>query len=176
MKLKDYEVIIPEGEESSDGYVALPHNTQYKIKLSNHGPRLADAEVFIDGQRVGEWRVKFYSSAVIERPVHDTGKFTFFREGTPEGIAAGIKKSPELGLIKVVFKPEREKGMLLGSPAEPLARGGTGLSGESKQKFSTVTALETVESEHITIYLRLGGKKVDARPLTPQSTPVPPPL
>lgn len=175
MKLQDYEVTIPEGQETADGYVAMRHNTQYRIKLANHGSRLADAEVFIDGQRVGEWRIKSFSSAEIERPVHDTGRFTFYMEGTPEAIAAAIKQSSELGLIKVIFKPEEKLWELASQPAD-IRRGGTGLSGESKQEFSTVDALKTNKNEHLTIYLRLGASKMDARPLTLRATPIPPPL
>lgn len=175
MKLHNYEVTIPEGHEAGDGYVTLAHNTQYTLRLSNHSPRLADAEVFIDGQRVGEWRVKFYSDAVIERPVHDTGRFTFFRLGSEEASAAGLRSSNDLGLIKVVFKPRKEEDMLLGTPPV-LHEGGTGLSGRSQQKFSTVAALTSDPSEHVTIHLRLGAKPIDARPLSPRSSPVPPPL
>jgi hypothetical protein len=175
MKLEQYEIVIPEGCEAANGYVALAHNTQYTIRLTNHGSRMADVEVFIDGGRVGEWRVNSNSVALLERPVHDTGRFTFYRVGSTEADAIGLKSKPELGLIKAVFKPERDEGMLLGTPPD-LKEGGTGLSGHSNQTFKTVRALDKNPADYITIHLRLGVKPDDARPLFPTSSPVPPPL
>jgi len=172
MKLQDYEISIPEGKES-DGYVSLVHNTQYTLKLMNHGSRLADVEVFIDGHPVGEWRLRTHAEAIIERPVNDTGKFTFYKLGTEESAAAAIHSSDELGLIKVVFKPESRA---LFAPSEKLDEGGTGLSGHSQQKFSSVSPLRSAPEDHVTIYLRLGAKPIDARPLRPSTTKIPPSL
>ena len=56
--------------------------------------------------------------------------------------------------------------------------GGTGLSGQSNQKFVTVDAMELDYSQQTVIYLRLVAKKSRSqpRPLTSFSTPVPPPI
>lgn len=175
MKLQDYEISIPEGSEA-DGYVSLPHNTQYTLRLINHGSRQADVEVFIDGHPVGEWRLRTHAEAIIERPVNDTGKFTFYKLGTEESTDAALHSSDELGLIKVVFKPEIDQERFAFAPPERLKEGGTGLSGKSEQKFSSVSPLVSIPSDYVTIYLRLGAKPNDARPLKSSATPIPPSL
>jgi len=51
MKLNDFEVVIPEDDETEVGYVCLIHGTQYSIKLRNHSERLrCNATVKIDGR------------------------------------------------------------------------------------------------------------------------------
>lgn len=177
MKVRDYAVIIPEGIEDNDGYVAMNHNTQYTIKLVNTGSRDSDVEVFIDDARVGEWRVNSSSSCIIERPSHDTGRFTFYRLDSIEARDIALKSSSDLGLIKVIFKPEvEEQRNYMGRPKSDLDAGGTGLSGTSSQRFKTVAPLETNPDEYVTIYLRLGAKKPEARPLSASSNPIPKPL
>lgn len=60
--------------------------------------------------------------------------------------------------------------------AEELEAGGTGLSGESKQEFRSVEPLDYDEAGFVQINLRLVCQTDEPRPLTPVSTPVPPPL
>lgn len=185
MKVGDYEVLIPEGIEDKDGYVAMKHYTQYRIKLINAGERDADAEVFIDGNRVGEWRIYSLTNGAIERPSHDSGRFTFYRLDSKEGSKIGLKSSSELGLIKVIFKPEivrrTKRSMSIASEEEHfmpgrLDEGGTGLSGHSEQTFNTVAPLDSNPVEYVTIYLRLGSDDSDVRSLFPLSNPIPKPL
>ena len=109
MKLNRFSVTIAEGKETSDGYVQMKHGTQYTILLQNESNRRCDAEVYVDDQQVGIWRVNPFITVRIERPVHDHGRFTFYQVGTSEAIQAGISRNNSNGLIRVLFKPEREK-------------------------------------------------------------------
>ncbi len=59
---------------------------------------------------------------------------------------------------------------------EELEAGGTGLSGKSKQEFRSVEPLDYDETGFVQINLRLVCQTDEPRPLTPASTPVPPPL
>ena len=178
MNLHHYTVCIPEGEENGDGYVCLQHSTQYTLELKNTDRWRCDAEVFIDGQKVGLWRINDRGSLRLERPPHDTGRFTFYQTGTREAAKAQIVAGADTGLVKVVFKPE-ERIMRIDCPA-PLTRllgGGTGLSGESKQQFVNVERISYADPERfVTINLRLVASADEPRPLFARSTPVPPPV
>jgi len=193
MKLNRFSVIIAEGKETSDGYVQMKHGTQYTILLQNESNRRCDAEVYIDDQQVGIWRVNPFITVRIERPVHDHGRFTFYQVGTSEAIQSGISRNNSNGLIRVLFKPEREKisvnvnaqsqQSVAPQSQQPLVpqqsragmmAGGTGLSGHSGQGFTTVADLDYSPQEFVTINLRLVSVADEPRPLF-ASTPVPPP-
>ncbi len=183
MRLGNFSVEIPQGRELDSGYVAMRHNTKYAIRLSNFSHLRCDAEVEIDGKLVGIWRVPSEQSIFIERPVHDTGCFTFYKTGTVESKKAALVSSDKLGLLSVLFKPEEEQTSFLDfdldcclSFDEELEAGGTGLSGKSGQTFNTVQPLDYDETGFVQIHLRLGCGADEPRPLTPVSTPVPPPL
>lgn len=88
-------------------YFSLPDGSEYKLKLGNDHDTRVDAHVWIDGEKVGVWRINPYSSIVIERPHNISRKFTLFKEGTRRAIRAGVKNGDhETGIIKVIFKPE----------------------------------------------------------------------
>ena len=178
MKNTEFEVVIPEGKELGDGYVEMRHNTQYSLNLKNHRHVPCDAEVTIDGNHVGTWRINPCNEIRIERPVHDTGHFTFFEVGTDEAGMAGIAKKADNGLVSVTFKPKIEYMPLraAGLPRTEFSAGATGLTGESKQRFIDATNIEHDMSRAFTIHLRLVARRPDIRPLAPRSTPVPPPV
>ncbi len=112
MRVGNYSVMIPEGCERDSGHVELPHGATYQIRLMNHcHSRRCDAEVTVDGKSVGFFRVDQNGSIILERPLDDHGKFTFFKVDSQEGEqagAAGISKD-DRGLIQVVFKPEKAR-------------------------------------------------------------------
>jgi len=174
MKLQEFSVSIAEGNETDDGYVQMTHATPYTIVLCNDGDFRCDADVSVDGRLVGTWRVNKRETVGLERPVHDTGRFTFYQTGTPEAAAAGIREDANTGLIRVIFKPEMRFFTL--NSIDPLAAGGTGLSGQSAQRFTNVAALDHDEARFVTITLRLVALAHRPRPLFPQSNPVPPPV
>ncbi|MEX1047975.1 MAG: hypothetical protein WED15_00500 [Akkermansiaceae bacterium] len=172
MNNNEFEVEIPEGQKLENGYVEMGHNTQYSLNLKNHRLVPCDAEVTIDGIHVGTWRIESRGEIQIERPVHDTGYFTFFQVGTEEADMAGITKNPDNGLISVTFKPKKERFVLNAGPLP----GATGLSGESSQRFVNAIEIEHDMSRAFTIHIRLISKQPNIRPLAPRSTPIPPPV
>lgn len=107
MWLNQFSVRIPEGHEDSGGYVELPHNTPYTLVLRNNRNVRCDARVEVDGKHVGTWRIPSLSNISLERPVHDTGRFTFYKLDTPEAQQAQLNGGdPNLGLVKVTFTPD----------------------------------------------------------------------
>lgn len=156
-----FSLAVPPGRHQTSGEVWLAHGAQYSVRLGNHDDRDCDAMIWIDGQRVGIWRVPALSTIDLERPAHDTGRFTFYRLGTPEGEAAALVDGPQLGLVVVTFMPEVRM-----PPADIRfsgARGGTGLSGESAQRFRSVAPLRHDLDGVVTVVARLGWAEV--RPL-----------
>lgn len=110
MKYGNFSVSIPQGVETDGGYIKLPHNTQYQIKLENHDyTKRCAAEVKVDGKVVGLFRISAGGMLNLERPSHDVGKFTFYKDGTSEAKAAGLEtvNYNDRGLVQVVFKPEK---------------------------------------------------------------------
>lgn len=206
MFLNNFSVRIPQGIEQSGGYVELEHKTQYTLVLTNARPTRCDAEVEIDGKRVGVWRLQQQSSISLERPAHDSGRFTFYKVDTIEGKKAGLDAfDSHTGLIKVTFTPEVEtppqppvfaleaevaENLVRGcseperhglpqptSPSKAYSPGGTGLSGRSSQSFQVAESIVHDDRQQTIIHLRLVARDVDEpRPLTPFSTPVPPPV
>lgn len=88
-------------------YFSMPHGTEYKLRLSTSRNTRSDAHVWIDGEKVGVWRLNPYDSITIERPANIARKFTLLAEGTNDAINANIVTGAnENGLVKVVFKPE----------------------------------------------------------------------
>jgi len=177
MKNNEFEIEIPEGKPLENGYVEMRHNTQYSLILKNHRWVPCDAEVVIDGIHVGTWRVESRNEIRIERPVHDTGHFTFFEVGSEEAGKAGIAKNSENGLVSVTFKPKKEEeGLRAAELPAVFGAGATGLTGESQQRFRDASKIEHDMARSFTIHLRLVSHKPDIRPLAPRSTPIPPPV
>jgi hypothetical protein len=193
MKLGDYAVQIQGGLERGSGYVEMAHNTKYKLLLSNDSSLNCDAAVEIDGKEVGIWRVYSGKNICIERPVHDTGQFTFYKLDSSEAGKIGLVRNDKLGLISVLFKPEKPPAPVVEDDChyfddfesfdfddfavdDSCSAGGTGLSGKSEQKFIDVQRLDYNEAAFVQIHLRLVCKDDEPRPLTPLSTSIPPSL
>jgi hypothetical protein len=201
MLLNGFKVTIPQGIETNDGYVHMKHGTQYTIDLGNRTATDADAIVTVDGKGQGKFRVPRQGSITLERPSHDTGRFTCYKLDSPEGVAAQLATSGELGLITVTFKPEKVPSYTQTDAAliDPKVEcsitppyqyrqrrraenrksaAGTGLSGTSDQKFNTVASLDYDESLTTTIHLRLVVSDYGIRPLTstPRESKIPPPV
>lgn len=239
VKLNNFGVDIPQGHELDSGYVLMKHNTVYTIVLRNYNSFRCDAAVEVDGKNVGVWRIPQDSCIVLERPIHDEGKFTFYRIDSSEAILSEITKKEHTGLITVLFKPEKinlhhknktyqsdistnkpwwerffggknksmhevnKNGFKNDDFDEPLfsrrtsrdggdimykrrdnitgnktsstiSAGGTGLSGQSLQKFKNAEAIEYDTSSFVAIHLRLVCEYGNPRPLTASSTPIPP--
>lgn len=188
MELNGYQVIIKNGEELDGGYVLLGHNTKYSISLINDNATDCDAEITIDGNEIGVYRVRALNSIMLERPSSQNGCFTFYKLDSREGVQASLKKGQDLGLISVIFKPERirEKGQnnyqpggsgAYQRPGKSVSAGGTGLSGESSQRFKSVEKLDYDKNKTSTINIRLICDESEIiRPLSSKNTEIPPSL
>ncbi len=197
MRVGSFSLLIPEGRELDSNHVVLAHGAVYRIHLGNHHGRRCDATVEVDGKEVGTWRIGPGQSIVLERPVHDTGRFTFFESRSGEAQAAGVGavEVASRGLIRATFRPERvyrplprvgslravAGGPSCGMEAEEktagLVPGITGLTGTSGQHFKDVAPLDYDPLLEVTIYLRLVSGLPEVRPLTvsPRSNSVPAP-
>jgi hypothetical protein len=69
---------IPEGKELDNGYVVLNHNQQYRINVVNKSNLVCDAEIFLDGDVVGCYRLAPGESWAVEHPSDNQQRFTFF--------------------------------------------------------------------------------------------------
>ena len=98
-----------------------------------------------------------------------------------------LVRSDKLGLVSVTFKPEEKLECFFDiddevdfcldfDGEEELEAGGTCLSGKSEQEFRAVQPLDYDETGFVRINLRLVCATDEPRPLTPISTPIPPPL
>ncbi len=173
-----YEICIPQGLPRASGHVLIGHRQQYTIILRNRSSLRCDALVLVDGKEVGCWRIAGNGQIEVERPVNDTGRFTFYMLGSAEARRAGVSASDALGLVTVTFMPElppqptHEDARVRYSPQ----RGGTGLSGQSNQQFKTVEALDYDRGGFVTIDVRLYCDDGAPRELRAAGRSVPSPL
>jgi len=110
MRVGNFSLLIPEGVERDSGHVNMVHGKQYTLRLGNNDhSRRADATVTVDGKVVGCFRLERGATWTIERPSHDTGRFTFYRSDSSEAATAGVAgiSKDAMGLVEVVFRPER---------------------------------------------------------------------
>lgn len=90
-------------------YYGIPHLGEYRIKLTNDRETRCDAEVSVDGESVGKWRINPHSSITVERPAKLNRRFVFVEEGGSTARGAGVVSGRrDNGLITVVFRPEKE--------------------------------------------------------------------
>lgn len=110
MYLNQFSVRVPEGRETTSGYVEIEHGKQYTLVLRNDRSRRCNAEVSIDGKRIGTFRIQAHGNIRLERKPDDEGRFTFYRPGSTAAERAdlGSVSASDLGLVKVVFTPESQ--------------------------------------------------------------------
>ena len=131
MRVGDFSVeVIGTGSgvtrETGSGHVLARPGQVYTLRLRNHGPLRAVAEISIDGHSVtGKGLViDAMSSIDLERPIHATerGRFTVIAEGDERVFGPdGGRDNPNLGLIEARFRrelPNRER-YELGAPSIP---------------------------------------------------------
>lgn len=94
--------------QSGSFYFAVKDGAEYSLVLnSNHGTK-ADAEVTIDGERIGTFRIPPYGSLEVERPADTARKLTFVKEASKRAQKAGVSAGEaNNGLVQVEFKPEK---------------------------------------------------------------------
>jgi hypothetical protein len=173
-----FELCVPQGHHLESGHVRLEHRAFYTVRLSNSHSSRCDVTLNIDGKEIGTWRVPAKGVIELERPVNDTGRFTFYRLGSAGATAAGLTSTDQMGLVTATFTPEMvfKEPEIRYSQRRLDERGGTGLSGLSGQKFVNVESIRHDIRAAITIHARLVAHDHSARPLQSVGHGVPPPL
>jgi len=115
MRVGDFsvEVVTAEGgaREIDSGHVLAKPGQVYKLRLRNHGPLRAVADISIDGHNVtgNGLVIDAWKTADLERPIHATerGRFTVIAEGNEQVFGPdGGRDNPYLGLIEAHFRRE----------------------------------------------------------------------
>ena len=115
MRVGDFsvEVIAVEGvaRELDSGHVLARPGQVYMLRLRNHGPLRAVADISIDGRSVtgGGLVLNPWSTADLERPIHarERGRFTVIAEGNEQVFGPdGGRDNPDLGVIEARFRRE----------------------------------------------------------------------
>lgn len=107
------DILVPYGNghtftRNNARYFALPHKSEYAIRLHNNNSTVCDTDVFVDDVLMGTWRINAYGKVDIERPEYATKRFVFLRETSLDAIQTGaVPGKEENGLIKAVFKPAK---------------------------------------------------------------------
>lgn len=118
MQLGQYHLnIIGKGEQG--GYIHMRHGEEYSISMRNQSGKRTEAEVRIDGEHVGTWRLSPYQTVAIERPADVAKKFAFYASDSVEGHMVGAESVAALnrGVVSVVFYPEKEVEKVYRQPA-----------------------------------------------------------
>lgn len=123
MRVGDFsiEVIAADGHgvrELESGHVLARPGQVYKLRLRNHGPLRAVAEISIDGHSVtgGGLVLGPWSTVDLERPIHATerGRFTVIAEGDEHVFGPdGGRDNADLGLIEARFRRELPQRRLI---------------------------------------------------------------
>ncbi len=115
MRVGDFSVeVVPlhgGAREIESGHVLGLAGEVYTLRLRNHGPLRAVADITIDGRPVtgGGLVLNAFSMSDLERPVHATerGRFTIIAEGNERVFGPdGGRDNPDLGLIEARFRRE----------------------------------------------------------------------
>jgi len=128
MRVGDFsvEIVATDGDgvrELDSGHVLARPGQVYRLRLRNHGPLRAVADVSIDGHSVTRngLVIQPWSSVDLERPIHDTerGRFTVIAEGNEQVFGPdGGRDNANLGLIEARFRRElpQNDGRTMGMP------------------------------------------------------------
>ena len=115
MRVGDFsvEVVGAEGgvREVESGHVLARPGQVYKLRLRNHGPLRAVADISIDGHSVtgNGFVIDAWKTVDLERPIHATerGRFTVIAEGNEQVFGPdGGRDNQNLGLIEARFRRE----------------------------------------------------------------------
>jgi len=123
-------------------YFVLPHESEYKIRLTNDNDVRCDAIVYVDGDKIGTWRINEHGRITIERPANKARKFTLLKTKSHEGIMSGMRSGKfENGLVKIIFRPEKiqercEDCVYTNSQEQYLGKSGTNFQRECNQSYS----------------------------------------
>jgi len=97
-----------------DGIFYLEHGSEFKIVICNNSSEhRINAKIYIDGKRIGYFRIGKNNKIVVERPDDENKqrKLTFCALDSKEGKAGNLQDSDKLGqlLVKIEREIERPK-------------------------------------------------------------------
>jgi hypothetical protein len=110
MRSGSFSVLIDGGEERSNSQVFMRHNSQFRIRIGNHGSKRCDATLQVDGKTIMTLRLAAGQVTTVDGPPDgDRGNFTFLATNTEAAAACGASeiKTDDRGLIEVKFVPEK---------------------------------------------------------------------
>jgi hypothetical protein len=153
MQVKNFSLEIGGARETEEGYAFLPHGQQYTVRLGNHGGRVTDCVLTIDGKEIATFQLRPYNTATIETDPDDKGKgkFTFYQSDSSEGVAVGsaaVSKS-DRGVVRAEFRPEKYRPPVThygGAGAQSVTRGGPSMFGEREEKTSGRITTQSMQS------------------------------
>lgn len=89
-------------------YYPLKHSSNYQIRLGNNTDKRCNVILFIDGKKMGKWRIDAYDSIKLERPSQSSRKFVFVKENSWKGEMGNVRnRAMKNGLIEAKFIPEQ---------------------------------------------------------------------
>ena len=89
--------------------IYLKHGTKYNIGITNESNFNANADIFIDNQHIGSFRIpKNADNIQIERPVDVNRSFIFMSKNSDIAQLAGVNQisNRHLGIINIHLRPE----------------------------------------------------------------------
>jgi hypothetical protein len=94
-------------KKNNHTYYRLKHGDEYGVRMVNNTDNYVNALLKIDSDVMGKWRIKPRKSIIIERPSHNSRKFTFVSESSDEALEGGVRQLENIynGLVEVVFIP-----------------------------------------------------------------------
>ena len=84
-------------------YYALKEESTFAIKLSNDHNMRVDAHVWLDGYKIGIWRINPNSHIIIDK-LRDNKKLIIYKEG----IINPPNNTTTRGLLKIIYYPEQK--------------------------------------------------------------------
>ena len=168
MLLNGYQLTVKEGIETTEGYVRIKNEIFYTIEVTNVNSTKCKAEVKVDGELVCTLVLSPFAHSILETKP-GTGKQFKFVKLTEANENKLLRRNENLGLITVKFTPELKpvsqsksmgSGQSLSSKSASrsvggASAGGTVLSGNSSQKFNTVSDFPVDNNNQTVINLRL---------------------
>ena len=120
-------------ESNGEHFCVMKNGQQYAVQMTNGQQTQCRAELSIDGEPVGRFRLRAGQCSEIERPTDVARKFTFYsvsnvaearrqqqlgaRDAATLAVArSGIVDGPDAGLVECTFTPAKSYPLLLVNP------------------------------------------------------------
>ncbi len=123
--------------------VGMPNKTTpYSIVLCNNYSEDADVTVSVDGKEIGDYRVKRYGNAEVDRPTEEDRQLIFVPVDSADAVGAGVASTnPNNGVVVTTWKFGTKKEPLhvvyRGGFPEPFSFGGQAVAAGIQNECST---------------------------------------